>query len=83
MQLMNIEKIGPYQLQIPKHITYTKFSCEDYYGISFSDSKIDVLDNKFLGTRLNINGNDFGEFRDIPFHEGTFDLLPADIKCQK
>ncbi len=81
--IMNFEQIGPFHLSIPKYISYTKFSCEDYYGISLTDSRIDVLDNRLMGCRLNINGKTVGEMKDIPFHEGTYSFLTEGIICER
>lgn len=65
-------------------VKFTVFDDPDnYYGITFTHGKwkTEVIECK-LGTRILIMG-DIGECRDIPFHEGTWHLLPKGVKAER
>ena len=65
-------------------IHYETFDVPDnYHGVDFHapDGKYEVLSSK-LGMRLLINLKD-GSNKDVPFHEGTFWMLPAGIKVER
>lgn len=76
-------RIGKYLFIFPESLKYEIINEPgDYYGVIFYDGKYkyQVLDCK-LGYRLLINGEE-GEYRDLPFHNGTTHFLPDCIQIE-
>lgn len=68
---------------------YEIYSCNSYHGIIFhipekdnqifgSEGHYDIMHNNILGNRLLINN--FEGWKDIPFKQSTFELLPFGIE---
>ena len=63
-------------------IRHKLFEGEHYRGVTFFAAdgfRYEVIESR-LGTRLLINHQtEYGHMRDVPFHEGTFRMLPRSI----
>lgn len=78
-------RVGTFLLSFDTNITHQTHADEHSHGISFfaSGKKYEVVEC-LLGTRLIINSTvEFGHLQDMPFHEGTSELLPSGIRTRR
>ena len=77
-------KLDNYIISFPSFIEHETYQCGSYYGIIFKIDKIkyDIIHNYLLGNRLLINGDNIGEWKDIPFKKETFSFLPKIINVK-
>lgn len=74
-------RVGGYELSF-NDIEHETFSCKDNNGVTFIKDgyRYQVVDC-LLGVRLIINSNtEYGFLKDMPFHKGTWEFLPAEVR---
>lgn len=75
-------QIDRFVLEFDDSVKHERFECEDYRGVKFFENgyRYEILDC-LLGIRLIVNHDDqLGFFKDMPFHEGTWGLLPSAVR---
>lgn len=76
--------LGPYRILYPSHMKVETYACQWYDGIVFhvDDTTYDVINNYVMGPRLVITTPPTGS-KDVPFHSGSWWLLPEGITVEK
>lgn len=77
-------RVGRFVLEFDDSLRHEPFQSKDWNGIKFFEDGYcyEVVDCLVgFGVRLIINHDDqLGYFRDMPFHEGTWDFLPSAVR---
>jgi hypothetical protein len=79
-----------YIISFDKNIKFETFEEKDYRGITFilddGNAHYEVIHNFAMGYRLLINTgykNFNGVFKDVPFKEATFGMLPPGVTAKE
>lgn len=78
--------ISNYVIGIPIEMKYECSFETDVSGITIKENKIEyeIVYNKSADwIRLLINNRETGEWKDLPFHNGTYEILPNGVSVSE